>query len=259
MSVSDETARGIPRTAGIEADLGADGTPEFQDSLRQRLGWLGSKLPATNAPIRPELLWTVIRRLSILRSAYYSLRFRGRFLVARGSRVVLDRSAKVEFGPQGFFLLGFHHDSPIPALLNMGRMTRMVVPGTVQAWKGSQIHVLRGGCLEFGDKNILNEGSRITCCQSVRWGNGSGLSWDASLLDTDLHPIYVNGTWNTQDAPVVVGDHVMVGTGALVLKGVTLGSGSIVAAGAVVAADVPPRSLVGGNPARVIREDIDWR
>jgi len=257
--VTDQTAKGIPRTAAIEAELGDDGTPAFHDPLRERLGRLGSKLPSTMSPIRPELIWRILRRVSVLRTLYYSARFRGRFLVARRARVVLDRSARVEFGPRGFLLLGFHHDSPLPALLNMGRSTRMVVTGTVQVWKGSQVHVLRGGCLEFGDKIILNEGSRVTCCHSVRFGNGSGLSWDVSLLDTDLHPIRLGGAWKAQDAPVVVGDHVMVGTRALVLKGVTLGNGSIVAAGAVVTSDVPPRCLVAGNPARVVREGVDWR
>jgi tetrahydrodipicolinate N-acetyltransferase len=257
--VSDQTARGIPRTAGIEAEFGVDGTPAFDDPLRQRLGWLGNRLPSTNAPIRPELVGRILLRVSVLRTLYYSARFRGRFLVARGTRIVLDRSARVEFGPKGFLLIGFHHDSPLPALLNMGRQTRMIVPGTVQVWRGSQIHVLRGGCLEFSDKNIFNEGSRITCCESVRWGSGSGLSWDASLLDTDLHPIHIDGEWRKEQAPVVIGDHVVVGTRALVLKGITIGSGAIIAAGAVVTSDVPAHSLVGGNPARVIREGVDWR
>jgi acetyltransferase-like isoleucine patch superfamily enzyme len=45
----------------------------------------------------------------------------------------------------------------------------------------------------------------------------------------------------------------------MVLKGVTLGDGAGVAAGAVVTRDVAPRQLVGGVPARVLREDVSWR
>jgi acetyltransferase-like isoleucine patch superfamily enzyme len=48
-----------------------------------------------------------------------------------------------------------------------------------------------------------------------------------------------------------------VGGNAVVLPGVTIGDESIVAAGAVVFEDVPPRSIVAGNPARVIRSDIE--
>lgn len=54
--------------------------------------------------------------------------------------------------------------------------------------------------------------------------------------------------------PVTIEDNVWIGAGAQVLPGVTIGQGSVVAAGAIVIRDVPPMSLVGGNPARVIRQ-----
>jgi acetyltransferase-like isoleucine patch superfamily enzyme len=53
---------------------------------------------------------------------------------------------------------------------------------------------------------------------------------------------------------VVVHDHVWIGTGAIILPGVTIGRGAVVAAGAVVTRNVPPKTLVGGVPARVLRE-----
>lgn len=56
--------------------------------------------------------------------------------------------------------------------------------------------------------------------------------------------------------PIRVGDHCFVGGGAVILPGVEVGDGAIVAAGAVVHHDVPPRTIVGGNPARILREDV---
>ena len=58
-------------------------------------------------------------------------------------------------------------------------------------------------------------------------------------------------------APVHLGDDVWVGAGAVILPGVTVGAGSVVAAGAVVTAHVPPMVVVGGVPARVLREVTD--
>jgi tetrahydrodipicolinate N-acetyltransferase len=58
--------------------------------------------------------------------------------------------------------------------------------------------------------------------------------------------------------PVVVEDGVLVGANAVILEGVRVGKGSVVAAGAVVTQDVPPLSVVAGQPARVIKE-VDAR
>lgn len=55
-------------------------------------------------------------------------------------------------------------------------------------------------------------------------------------------------------APVEIGDHAWVSSHSIVLPGVTIGEGAVVAAGSVVTKDVAPYSLVGGNPARYIRD-----
>jgi acetyltransferase-like isoleucine patch superfamily enzyme len=57
--------------------------------------------------------------------------------------------------------------------------------------------------------------------------------------------------------PIVIERNVWIAAGALVIGGVTIGEYSVVAAGAVVTRDVPPNTLVGGNPARVIRSIVD--
>jgi acetyltransferase-like isoleucine patch superfamily enzyme len=55
-------------------------------------------------------------------------------------------------------------------------------------------------------------------------------------------------------APIRIGNKVWIGSGAIITKGVTIGEGSIVAAGAVVTKDVPDRVIVGGVPAKVIKQ-----
>lgn len=53
--------------------------------------------------------------------------------------------------------------------------------------------------------------------------------------------------------PIVIERNVWIAAGATIIGGVTVGENSVVAAGSVVTSDVPPNTLVGGNPARVIR------
>lgn len=58
---------------------------------------------------------------------------------------------------------------------------------------------------------------------------------------------------------VRIGDKVWIATNAMILPGVTIGDGAIVAAGAVVTKDVPPRCMVAGVPAKVIKENVEWK
>ena len=58
---------------------------------------------------------------------------------------------------------------------------------------------------------------------------------------------------------IIIGNDVWIGTRAMLKGGITIGDGAIVAMGAVVTKDVPPNTLVGGVPAKIIRENISWR
>lgn len=53
---------------------------------------------------------------------------------------------------------------------------------------------------------------------------------------------------------VIIGNDVWIGAGAIIMNGVTIGEGAIVGAGSVVTRDVPPFTVVAGNPARIIKE-----
>lgn len=55
----------------------------------------------------------------------------------------------------------------------------------------------------------------------------------------------------------VIGNDVWIGYDALIMPGVTIGDGAIIAARSVVVADVPPYAIIGGNPARIVRERFD--
>ena len=57
-------------------------------------------------------------------------------------------------------------------------------------------------------------------------------------------------------APITICDGVWIGARAIVLPGVTVGEGAVVAAGAVVTKDVPPWTVVAGNPAREVKKRV---
>jgi acetyltransferase-like isoleucine patch superfamily enzyme len=59
---------------------------------------------------------------------------------------------------------------------------------------------------------------------------------------------------HTEMAPIRICEGAWIGARSIILKGVTIGAGAVVGMGSVVTRDVPARTVVGGNPARVIRE-----
>ena len=76
----------------------------------------------------------------------------------------------------------------------------------------------------------------------------------AYVSDADWHGIYNRAAPVGTTKPVELKNNVWIGDRAVVGKGVTIGENSIVAAGAVVVKDVPPNVIVGGNPAKIIKE-----
>ena len=110
----------------------------------------------------------------------------------------------------------------------------------------------------------------LLCEVELRVGDYVVIGWNATIADTDFHPIAP--AERIADAiacsplgrgrprpevlrrPVIIEEDVWIGPNATVLKGVRLGAGAFVEAGALVTRDVPPRARVMGNPARVIGE-----
>ena len=113
-----------------------------------------------------------------------------------------------------------------------------------------------GARITIGDDFGMTGGS-LVCDQRISIGDRVWIGANAIISDTDFHPLdpeeRLRHPLAANTAPVTIADDVFVGMNALILKGVTIGAGSVVAAGCVVVRDVPPRSLVAGNPARVVR------
>ena len=103
---------------------------------------------------------------------------------------------------------------------------------------------------------ILSE-SRLDCTGGIRVGERSHLG-RRSTIYTHRHLLDRRDVpaldAPIETAPVTIGDDVMLYSEVVVLPGVTIGDGAVVAVRAVVSDDVPPFAVVGGMPARVIRE-----
>ena len=124
------------------------------------------------------------------------------------------------------------------------------------------------GKITIGNNTGIYHETRIGSVCSVEIGNCVLIANHVHIYDNNNHPtspklrkeICMNGfrgeisRWGmSKSAPVVIEDNAWIGEYAAILKGVTVGKGSIVASHAVVTKDVPPYTIVAGNPARVVK------
>lgn len=158
-------------------------------------------------------------------------------------------------------------------LASYGDNLRARNAGEIFKGQGAEIHIGDDVLLErkvrlslgdnariyIGDKSYLGDYSNILAVEEVRIGKGCAISWHVLFMDTSSHPFGYRGEVPvTKIAPIVVEDHVWIGCRAVLLKGVRVGEGAIIANNAVVTKNVPPRTMVAGNPAVVIKEDVIW-
>ena len=110
--------------------------------------------------------------------------------------------------------------------------------------------------LIIGDDFAMT-GGVICAASTVRIGNHVMIGANCIIIDTDFHPINADlrrrDPMETTPCPITIEDDVFVGMQSIILKGVTIGRGSVVGAGSVVARDVPPKVVVAGNPAAIIK------
>lgn len=182
-----------------------------------------------------------------------------------GSVYDIHPSAKINIGSA--FLYG---NAPVkgmrvPTCLKMGPNTSFNIHGgpltrygeaPYNLRYGAYIEIINGGVLTIG-QGATNVGLTIMCAKEVTIGNGVRIGRNVSIRDWNGPHVIVTETYKNH-APVHIEDHVWLCTGCTIMPGVTIGEGSVVAANSTVTKNVPPHSLVGGSPAKILKSNIEW-
>lgn len=111
-----------------------------------------------------------------------------------------------------------------------------------------------GKYITIGAGTFINYGLVALDVVTITIGNNVKIGTNVQLL-TPTHPVEPQLRLQRLEAakPIVIGDNVWIGSGAMVLAGVTIGENSVIGAGSVVTKDVPANVVAVGNPARVTR------
>lgn len=168
----------------------------------------------------------------------------------------LNKNSKIECNGKLSIGIKENIESKQETRFSMGDLSYLKVNGKFSVGFGSDIRIFDNAKLELGS-GYLNGFVQIVCADNIKIGNNVAIARDVIIRDTDAHEI--TNSKHEKTKAVIIGNHVWIGTRAIIMKGVTIGDGAIVAAGAVVTKDVPKNSIVAGVPAKVIRKNINWK
>lgn len=120
---------------------------------------------------------------------------------------------------------------------------------------GAVIEVHSGAELSLG-KVETNYGTTIICSNCITIGNGVAIGRNVMVYDSNYHPTSFNK--NIKLKPLIIEDHVWLCSGVTVAKGLRIGEGAICGLNSMITRNVKPKTLVMGNPAKVIMANVEW-
>lgn len=138
--------------------------------------------------------------------------------------------------------------------LYIGDNAQLKIRGCFTMHGHSFIMVHNDAELEIGNNTYLNGGS-IDCSRGITIGDDCAIADGVRIMDNSWHEV---DSFNKRKE-IRIGNKVWIATNAMILPGVTIGDGAIIAAGAVVTKDVPSKCMVAGVPAKVIKENVEWK
>jgi acetyltransferase-like isoleucine patch superfamily enzyme len=139
-----------------------------------------------------------------------------------------------------------------PVLRNKGFVK---LGNQVRIWSNinrTKIYVDRGASLIVGDNSRIN-GVHISVSNRVEIGKNVRIAPYNIIIDSDFHKVSDHFSNEGVNKPIIIEDDVWITMNCMIMKGVTIGKGAVIAAGSVVTRNVPPYTVVGGVPAKVIK------
>lgn len=148
--------------------------------------------------------------------------------------------------------------------IQIGKFTRLL----------GRIVCKTSGRVKIGSYSVIQDGAILMCLEEINIGSFVGISGGCTICDNNIHQVGVenwirhrirvapggpgypglgNGWELAESKPITIEDAAWIGMSSVILKGVTIGEGAIVARNSVVTKDVPPYTIVAGNPAKVVK------
>ena len=173
--------------------------------------------------------------------------------------VILDIKKKGTLEVKGVFTIGWKKfsKSELETRLLVENGAVLKIDSNWDLAYGSDVEIFKNAILHV-EGGATNINATIICGEKIHLGKGVMLGRDVTIRDNNgSHYIARRGYKNSR--PVEIGQHVWLCEGCTILAGAKIGDAAIIGAKSVVAGAVPAFSMVAGNPAQVVDEDVYWK
>lgn len=155
----------------------------------------------------------------------------------------------------GMNKVGFTHKSDITYLNIRGKLE---LGGYFTIGRGCRFDIGENAEVYLGKGGYINPFTNVIIMHKLVIGDNCAVSWDCQFLDEDFHVINYPGKNNT-DNSIIIGSNVWIGCGAKIYKGTKIADGCVIASDSVVKGEFSKQNcLIGGNPAKILKEEISW-
>lgn len=187
------------------------------------------------------------------------------FLSKRNTRVLKQR---VTLQGKQYDKYLFSQDSSV-SLID-GSTNKDIVLGD-KVWMWGRLASQSGGKIILGNYSKIGHGTSICAVESIKIGDYTAIADNVHIMDNNNHPVNpdyrkfmrINGDeesrlWKHSDhKAIIIGENCWIGRNVSILKGVTIGDNSVIAANSVVTKSIPANCIAAGNPAKVVKTDIN--
>ena len=152
--------------------------------------------------------------------------------------------------------VGFIHKTDKTYLNIQGKL---IIKDDFSIGRGCRFDIGKNAIVELGSGSSITCNTNLIIMHHLKIGDNCIISWDCQFLDSDFHEISYSGKKDINNS-IIIGNNVWIGCGVKIYKGTVVSDGCVIASNSIVkGVFLDSNSLIGGNPAMIIKEKIEWK
>lgn len=191
-----------------------------------------------------------------LKAIYYYFSYSKLIIAHQNSRIIGAKNLKINgLLRVGVDFVGFMDTSDKTVLRVKGQL---IFKENYSIGKGCRFDIGKDAIVSIGSGGFITANTKVIIMHRLTIGDNCAISWDCQFLDDDLHTIDYHEK-KERNNEIIIGNNVWIGCGAKIYKGTIIPDGCVIAANTIVRGvfDVK-NSLIGGQPARIIKSEVHW-